>query len=136
MKSLKHSIIVLMLTAFLIPACSTSSFTMGWSSSIQDQEMTASYATFSGTEYGPVFNADAGQTLTLEYDVVANKGSLTLSVQTLGGQSIWDQIISAEEGGAEGKIEIVLPDSGQYKISVAGKRTGGSYAISWLLGEG
>lgn len=122
------SITICILTLSLV-GCSSSSVKVGWLETSGVSHKTARYETFSGSEQAKIC-ADAGQTITLDYTVIVNKGTLTLVIEKSDDPSYWLNTFSQD---ASDTITIVAEDKGCYSLQVTGEQAGGSFDIAWSL---
>ncbi len=113
----------------LLAGCGQSKVQLAWVESNRPGHFEASYATFNGSEARTVW-ADAGETLSLKYDVRVNKGILTISAEGPDGDLLWEVSLSEDA-----KDAVVLPvdRGGRYAITVRGDDSGGSFGLSWEL---
>lgn len=123
--------LALLLLAPLLAGCGSSSLKVGWRETSSLKQKQAQYVTFDGTQT-KTFHAEAGQTITLEYKVTVEKGSLTLKLVAPGGESLWEE--TYHENG-EDAVSVTMPDDGRYTLRIEGEETGGSFDISWSMQE-
>jgi hypothetical protein len=114
-----------------LAGCGSSSLKVGWRETSSLKQKQAQYVTFDGTQT-KTFHAEAGQTITLEYKVTVEKGSLTLKLVAPGGESLWEE--TYHENG-EDAVSVTMPDDGRYTLRIEGEETGGSFDISWSMQE-
>jgi len=88
------------------------------------------YDRFTGDAETHNVSVKAGQTLVLTYDVVVNAGTLSIQVDGPDNETVWE--IALQEG-AQDTVELALEEGGQYCVVVMGKKTGGSFDVSWEL---
>lgn len=115
--------------AALVGCESSSSLKVGWVETSSANQHTARYATFSGTESTGVA-VEGGQSLTVDYDVTVEKGTLKLAILTPNDETIWEQTFSE---GDTGQARVTAAENGRYHIDITGSDTGGSYDISWEI---
>ena len=80
-------IIVLSLVGIMLTGCVEPSVRHMWKGYSRPGHIHCEYETFTGTEDRSV-QAEAGQTITLEYGATVNKGSLSIKVQDPDKESI------------------------------------------------
>ncbi len=114
-----------------LAGCAGSSIKVNWRGSSGTTQQTASYETFTGQERATI-RLEAGDTLTLAYDIEVAKGSLTLAVDDPDGETVWEQTFG--EGGGD---TVVVPTTGdgRYTLRIVGDDTGGRFDVSWRVGE-
>lgn len=111
----------------LLVGCGSSSLRFGWHETSSRAHKAARYETFSGTEDATI-RAEAGQTITLSYDVEVSKGSLGLALYAPDGTTLWEETFPAD---ASDTVALRAPEDGRYTVRVVGVNTGGSFDISW-----
>jgi hypothetical protein len=113
-----------------IVACSsTSSLKVGWVEQSGFNHTTASYTTFSGVERRRL-NADAGETISLDYDVTVDDGALTLRIRDEQDTAVWEQTFTSDHAGL---VDIPLENEGTYEIAIIGEKTGGGFDLNWQI---
>ena len=132
-KTVKKANFLAIMSAMLLTGCATGAVKTGWVSSSHDQEMQATYSTFSGTETGYPFSVENGQTIALAYEVNMEKGNLTIAVEELNGESLWTKESTSEDGTLRENVQIPTSGDSRYRISVRGADAGGGYHIQWSL---
>lgn len=116
-----------LLLAGLLAGCQVDTIEIGMVETHLPHDWRASYATFTGTKRD-AFEAEAGQTLRLAYDVTVERGTLTLEVQNPDDEVVWD--VSLQEGDSAA-VDVPLERDGRYHLVVRGDDTGGSWNLSW-----
>ena len=122
--------LVLLPMISLLAGCGSSTVKVEWVGSSGPGYVGYRYTTFTGVER-KTFRAEAGQTMTLGYDVTVEKGALVLKVDD-PDKVLWEETF--REGAAD-TITLTAPQDGLYTIYVEGQATGGSFDISWSVGE-
>jgi methionine-rich copper-binding protein CopC len=89
------------------------------------------YITFDGVERA-TFRAAAGQNISLDYDFTVEKGALTLEIVAPDGESMWEETYRAD---ADESVTLTAPQKGRYQVRLKGAATGGSFDLSWSVGE-
>ncbi|MEA3439452.1 MAG: hypothetical protein U9R58_04140 [Chloroflexota bacterium] len=129
--------LALLLMAGLLIGCNSSNVKIGWRGSSgpghmgYHYTMKYSYTTFYGVER-KTFRAEAGQSITFEYDVAVEKGALVLNVVDPDGKVLW------EETFIEDTIDtatVIAPRNGFHTIGIEGQETGGGFDIAWRIEE-
>jgi hypothetical protein len=120
---------VSLLLAGLLTGCGYGRVTIGMVENHLPGRWKASYTTLTGTKEDTV-RADAGQTLTVDYDVKVDKGTLSLQASERGNPALWK--VSLQED-AKDAVELSLEQGGLYTIAIDGTDAGGSFDLSWEL---
>jgi len=123
--------LALLLMTSLLTGCGSSTVKVGWVGSSGPGRMGYRYTTFDGVER-KTSRAEAGQTMTFDYDVTVEKGALLLKVVAPDGESIWETTFRED---AADTVTLTAPQNGLYTIHIEGQATGGSFDISWSAGE-
>jgi hypothetical protein len=127
-KAMVMKTVVLLLLG--ITACTGGmSLKVGWVEQSGFNHTTASYSTFSGAQRRQVEVA-AGQTLTLNFDVTVNKGTLTLRILDPDNNIEWERAFSSNDAGL---VEVYVDSGGAYQIAIIGEQTGGSFDLNWQV---
>ena len=90
------------------------------------------------------FRVKANQAVEIDYEVSVEKGTLTLSLINPDGETVWEETFEEAEGdGGEpknsfsGDYELeAVPKTGRYGLHIEGDQTGGSFDVSWQVGDG
>jgi len=123
--------LALLLMTSLLAGCGSSTVKVGWVGSSGPGHTGCCYTTFDGMER-KMFRAEADQTITFDYDVTVEKGALLLKVVAPDGESLWEETFRED---AADTVTLTAPQDGLYTIRVEGQATGGSFDISWSVGE-
>lgn len=111
-------------------ACSgSSSLKVGWVEQSGFSQTTASYTTFSGTERR-MLDADAGETISITYDVTVDEGALTLQIVDEEETAVWEQTFANDDAGL---VDVPVENDGRYEIAIIGEETGGSFDLNWQV---
>jgi hypothetical protein len=116
-----------LLLGVLLVSCGYSSIEIGMMGTHLPGNWQASYSTFTGRKTD-TFQADAGQTLNLKYDVQVNKGTLDLQVEDPDNQVIWQRTLQVDQSDT---VHISLEKTGHYSLLINGRGTGGSWDLKW-----
>ena len=100
---------------------------LGWSGSDEINEAHYNYLLFTGSFSRQIIVND-GRFLILYYDVVVDRGSLTISVIKVPGQTLWSQRFDENSSGS---VRIALNGGGVYSIVVRGRGAGGGFDLRW-----
>lgn len=119
--------ISLLVVIGLITGCGQSSLEIGMVETNLPGRWEASYATFTGIKVNRI-QADAGQILTLEYEIQVDKGDLSIAVSHEENEALWD--VSLRED-AKDTVELTLEQDGPYALTIEGDNAGGSFDLSW-----
>ena len=103
---------------------------LGWSGSDGVDEAHYNYLLFTGSFSRQIIVSD-GRFLILYYDVVVDRGSLTISVVKVPGQTLWSQRFNENSSGS---VRIALNGGGVYLIVVRGRGAGGGFDLRWEVG--
>ena len=112
-----------------LTGCGRSEVYVGWMASNRPGHMRACYAQFSGSKVRTV-EADAGETLVVEYDATVNKGILAISVEGPDDEIVW---VVSLDGQSKDSVKLPVEQDGHYGIVVRGDDTGGSFAVWWRV---
>jgi len=123
--------LALLLMTSLLAGCGSSTVKVGWVGSSGPGRMGYRYTTFDGVDR-KTFRAEAGQTMTFDYDVTVEKGSLLLKVVAPDGESIWEEAFRKDTTDT---VTLTAPQNGLYTIRIEGQATGGSFDLSWSIGK-
>jgi len=124
------ALVLLSMTGLLV-GCGSSTVKIGWVGSSGPGHTGYRYTTFDGVER-KTFRAQAGQTISLDYDVAVEKGALVLKVVAPDGESLWEETFRED---AADTVTLTAPQNGLGTIRIQGQATGGSFDISWSVGE-
>ena len=122
--------LALLLMTSLLAGCGSSTVKVNWVGSSGPGQMGYRYTTFDGVER-KTFRAEAGQTMTFDYDVTVEKGALVLKVGD-PDKVLWEETFRED---AADTITLTAPQNGLYTIRIEGQATGGSFDLSWSVGE-
>ncbi len=122
--------LALLLMTSLLVGCGSSTVKVGWVGSSDSGHIGYRYTTFDGVER-KTFRAEAGQTMTFDYDVTVEKGALVLKVGD-PDKVFWEETFRED---AADTITLTVPQNGLYTIRIEGQATGGSFDLSWSVGE-
>jgi len=103
---------------------------LGWSGSDEVDGTHYNYLLFTGSFSRQIIVND-GRFLVLYYDVVVDRGSLTISVVKIPGQTLWSQRFDENSSGS---IRIALNGRGVYSIVVRGRGARGGFDLRWEVG--
>ena len=87
----------------------------------------ASYTKLIGTKTDR-FQAKAGETLNLGYDVQVDKGMLTLQVENPDDDVVWEVALESDEAES---VEVNLEQDGRYALRITGEDTSGGWDLAW-----
>jgi len=94
-----------------------------------DGHISYNYSTFTGIENGSA-HVETGQTISFDYDVTVDKGSLMIEWQDPNGNAVWQKRLVESDRGND---EIIVESSGEYVIIIQGKNAGGDFDVSWRI---
>jgi hypothetical protein len=118
---------VLLLLAVLLTGCEADSVEIGMVETHLASEWRATYTTFSGTKTD-IIQADAGQTLVLEYDAQVDKGMLDIQIENPDDEVIWEMPLQEDNADT---VQVPLPQEGRYALRIRGEDTGGGWDLTW-----
>lgn len=72
--------------------------------------------------------AQSGQTLTLDYDVMLDKGTMDIQIKNADGDVIWETAI---DDAATDTADLPIEKDGKYQVVLKGDDMGGEYDVSW-----
>ena len=124
-------ILTLLWTSVLLIGCGRSTVKVGWIGSSGPGYTGYRYITFDGLERA-TFRAEAGQNISLDYDFAVEKGTLTLEIVAPDGESLWERTYHED---ADESVTLTAPQKGRYQVRLEGEATGGSFDLSWSVGE-
>jgi hypothetical protein len=107
----------------------TSSGSTTESSSVVTGRISGSTTAASSVQRG-TFEARAGQTVVVEYDVEVREGDLLLTLQDPSGRSVWEATLDRD--GRE-VVQHVASDEGRYLVPVQGEDSTGAFTVSWKV---
>lgn len=118
---------LLALLATLVTGCTGDSLEIGMVETHLGDEWRASYTTFTGTK-SDTFQADAGQTLVLDYEVQVEKGTLYVVLENPDDEVVWKMSLQEDNAGTP---QISLEQDGRYTLRLRGEDTGGGWDLTW-----
>ena len=120
----------LLMTSLLV-GCVSSTVKVGWVGSSDLGHIGYRYTTFDGMER-KTFRAEAGQTISLDYDVTVEKGALVLKVVAPDGKALWEETFRED---AADTVTLTAPQNGFHTVHIEGQATGGGFDLSWSVSE-
>jgi len=123
--------LALLLMTSLLVGCGSSTVKVGWVGSSDSGHIGYRYTTFDGVER-KTFRAEAGQTMTFDYDVTVEKGALVLKVVAPDGENLWEETFRED---AADTVTLTASQNGFHTVRIEGQSTSGSFDISWSVGE-
>jgi hypothetical protein len=123
--------LALLLMTSLLAGCGSTTVQVGWVGSSVPGHIEYRYTTFDGVER-KTFRAEAGQTTTFDCDVTVEKGTLLLQVVAPDGESLWEETFRQDTADT---VTLTASQNGFHTVRIEGKATGGSFDISWSVGE-
>jgi len=122
--------LALLLMTSLLVGCGSSTVKVGWVGSSGPGHMGYHYTTFDGVER-KAFRAEAGQTMTFDYDITIEKGAMVLKVCD-PDTVLWEGTFRED---AADTITLTASQNGLHTVRIEGQATSGSFDISWSVGE-
>ncbi|RSK25644.1 hypothetical protein EJF36_01235 [Bacillus sp. HMF5848] len=111
----------------LASACSDSYVTIGSVGHSNGKEMEYKYHYFNGKRQ-QLFHMKAGTVIELSYDLVVEKGDLSLVVKQRDGQIVWERSFQKNDRGT---TSVTIAEPGYYNIIVEGNKTKGNFKIEY-----
>ena len=125
----KYLILLLVLPVFLLTSCSTTK--IGWVEMNYGNDFEASYQLFDGEERERI-QLDAGDTISLSYELNVEDGALTIQFVDPDGDTVWEETFLEDE---ENVFDFTAEASGRYSLVVAGDNAEGSFDLTWDISE-
>lgn len=125
----KYLILLLVLPVFLLTSCSTTK--IGWVEMNYGNDFEASYQLFDGEERERI-QLDAGDTISLSYELNVEDGALTIQFVDPDGDTVWEETFLEDE---ENVFDFTAEASGRYSLVVAGDTAEGSFDLTWDVSE-
>lgn len=122
--------LALLLMAGLLVGCSSSTIKVAWMGSSGPGHIGYRYTTFDGVER-KTFRSEADQTITFDYDVTVEKGSLGLKVVAPDGENLWEEMFRKDTADT---VTLTATQNGFHTICIEGQTTGGGFDLSWSVG--
>ena len=121
--------LTVLLTVITLTGC-TSFFsigtTVGFTGSQHGTVMNARFNSFNGAR-GARFKLEQGDTIRINYDLVCEEGSLTLTFEDRDGNILFT---NSEKAGVE---DITVSSGQKYTIRLTAVKAKGSYDMSWSV---
>ena len=121
--------LTVLLTIITLTGC-TSFFSIGTSVGLSGSQhgtiMNARFTSFNGAR-GARFKLDQGDTIRLNYSLVCEEGSMTLTFEDRDGNILFT---NSEMSGVE---DITVSSSQKYTIRLTADKAKGSYDLSWTV---
>jgi len=124
---MKKITLLTLLTLLLSLALTSCVRKVGWVGINYGGKMKASYRLFDGPQTSTV-SLEAGEQVTLNYDVVVEEGSLTLTLADPEKEVIWQEVF---ESSGSGVFVFEAGQDGRYTLTTYGQKTQGSFDITW-----
>lgn len=126
MKKTLSLILLIPLLALTLTSCVRK---VGWVGMNVGNEMKASYHLFDGPQTSTI-HLDAGEEVTLSYEVTVDSGTLSLTLTDPDRQMIWEETF--EDAGA-GIFTFEADQDGRYALTTTGEETQGGFEILWEI---
>jgi hypothetical protein len=126
---MKKTLLILLLIPLLALSLTSCVRKVGWVGMNVGSEMKASYRLFDGPQTSTI-PLDAGEEVTLSYEVVVDSGALTLTLADPDRQLIWEETF--EDDGA-GVFTFEAELEGRYTLTTTGEETQGRFDILWEI---
>jgi len=131
--SSKSILILLVISSFLVAlslsGCGSVTQKIGWRENSSLSHTSARYATYNGNKEIKICIVSK-KTVSMEYKVTVDKGTLTVGLDRPDGTSYWQNTFSQN---ASGTLSVPDADKGCYTLLVAGEETGGGFDIAWTI---
>jgi len=125
----KYLLALLLIPMLLLSSCSQTK--IGWVQMNYADVFAASYRLFDGEERERI-NIDAGDTLSLSYDINVKNGALSLQFVNPDEEIILEETY-IEDG--EGVFDFTAEESGRYTLIVLGDNTEGNFDLTWDISD-
>lgn len=113
-----------------LAACSASSTVrINMIGSNWNNKIDFTYQTFTGYEVNRL-DVTAGETISLTYDMVIDKGSLHLQVIAPNDKTVWEKMLLDSESDT---VEFRAEHSGEYVLRIDADNAGGSMEAEWRV---
>jgi hypothetical protein len=119
--------ILVILTIFLVSACSTSSIRIGWTCTDGINELDCNYREFTGREIEEI-DLEPAEMVEIKYDVEVESGILAIQLEDPEGEIVWK---TEQVDDFSGEITLPADEKGRYRMIVEGQETQGSFLIEW-----
>ena len=119
------SIIILLSTCVLSSCNEDTSTKVGYLGSSAGNQVRASYELFDGTEK-KTFRAEKGDRLEFSYTSEVKEGRLEFKIYDPNGDTL-----ATFKAGTTGIIPLLIKKTGRHTIEIIGKKTEGSFSITW-----
>ena len=106
-------------------------YRQGWVEVTYSDRTQATYTLFNGQKE-QVINLEAGEGLTLAYDLAIAKGSLTLQIVDPDRTVVWEGSFTET---STGDTSFTVANEGVYRLVISGNRTRGSFDLHWEITE-
>lgn len=124
---MRKFILLLALIVLLLGCQAVSNVRVGWVEMSDLDSMSATYATFDGTEARSI-GVEAGQNVALTYEATAERGTLTMQMVSPDDEIVWEETITE---GDSGTAVVTAEQDGRYRLVLVGEDTGGSFDVTW-----
>lgn len=124
MKKLTRLTLLILSLSLMLTACVRK---VGWVGMNYGGKMKASYQLYDGPQTNTV-SLEAGEQITLKYDVVIEAGSLTLTLTDPDQEIFWQEEFDSSDSGA---FIFEAGQDGRYTLTTDGHKTQGSFDITW-----
>ena len=121
--------ISVLLSALVMSGCAQSPIKIGWMENSNRSHKTARYTTFSGAQQTEIC-ADPEGTISLDYKVTVDQGTLTAALNEPDGTPYWQNTFRQ---GADGTLSAPAPEEGCYTLRLSGEATGGGFDFAWKI---
>ena len=116
---------------FVLASCGSHFVCRGCVENVKPGHVSYRYNFFNGPFTRNV-NANAGQTLTVDYTVAVDEGSLDLRVAGPGGETVWQKTFDTGANVTSSQ-QVSIQQSGRYQLVAEGHQTRGSFQIDWQV---
>ena len=121
--------ITLTATLILLVFFTACTIKVGWVSKNIANRFSASYYLFEGKQVDRI-RLKPAESLTLDYDIEVEKGSLSLQIINPQGEIIWTVKFLED---AESQLVFIAETGGLYKVIVLGENAKGSFKLDWVI---
>lgn len=124
---MKKTVSLILLILVLSLALTSCTRKVGWVGINYGGKMKASYSLFDGPQTSTV-PLEAGEQVSLSYEVVVDSGSLTLTLSDPDREVIWQEVFESDGSGV---FSFGAELDGRYTLTTDGQETEGGFDIIW-----
>lgn len=126
MKKIARWSIVILVLSLALTSCVRK---VGWVGINYGNKMKASYQLYEGPQTSTI-SLEAEERVTLNYDVVVESGSLTLTITDPDKEILWQEVFESSNSGV---FVFEADQDGRYSLTTDGRKTQGGFDITWEI---